>query len=162
MELMGINGKCYIDQKKSGGKGKGWGKKGGVATFKLGPDGEELLKAAKPSLLISVSAEMLQEEIQDKQPSAKKKKKLNSSSPAKAACPVVTALKECRKQEADVAGVPPYQIFMDQQLDTIAQAQPTTIGQLCGLPGITELKARKYGEFGCLNAECGVFDDAWA
>ena len=147
MELMGVSGKCYIDQKKSGGKGKGkgWGRKGGAATFKVGPDGEELLKAAKPSLLILLPDEMLQEELQDKQPSAKKKKKANSTSPAKAACPVVTALRECRKQEADVAGVPPYQIFMDRELETIAQAKPTTIGQLVALAGIPELKARKYG-----------------
>ena len=72
---------------------------------------------------------------------------------------MVTALKECRKEQADIAFVCNNEVFTDQELDRIAQAKPTTLGQLRALPGIPEMKARTYGAFGCLNPR-GVFDDA--
>jgi ATP-dependent DNA helicase RecQ len=56
------------------------------------------------------------------------------------------ALRTLRKSLAETAKVPPYVIFHDSTLWSIAAAQPKNLTQLAAVPGIGETKLARYGE----------------
>jgi ATP-dependent DNA helicase RecQ len=56
------------------------------------------------------------------------------------------ALRACRKELADVQGVPPYVIFHDATLAEMIAARPRTTSELLGISGVGKTKLEKYGE----------------
>jgi len=57
------------------------------------------------------------------------------------------ALRELRLELARKAEVPPYVIFHDSTLREMMQRNPRTLGELGRLPGVGEVKLRRYGHF---------------
>ena len=55
-------------------------------------------------------------------------------------------LKDLRKKVAKKHGVPPYTVFMDPSLEDMTMQYPTTMQEIAKIYGISEGKARKYGE----------------
>ena len=55
------------------------------------------------------------------------------------------ALKEWRRAMAKELGMPAYIILHDSTLDSICRRAPSTIAELCEVPGIGEKKAERYG-----------------
>ena len=55
-------------------------------------------------------------------------------------------LRQCRKELADAAGIPPYIIFADATLRSMAQLRPQNLEQMLSVPGVGEYKLNKYGE----------------
>ncbi|MDB9493105.1 DNA helicase RecQ [Spirulina major CS-329] len=55
-------------------------------------------------------------------------------------------LRHLRKQLADEQGVPPYVIFPDSSLRTMAQQQPTDLDQFSRVPGVGTVKLQRYGQ----------------
>jgi ATP-dependent DNA helicase RecQ len=60
--------------------------------------------------------------------------------------PLFEALRAWRKERASEQAVPPYVIFHDRTLLDIAEARPTSLGQLGRLGGVGESKLKRYGE----------------
>jgi ATP-dependent DNA helicase RecQ len=60
--------------------------------------------------------------------------------------PLFEALRACRRELAEAAGVPPYVVFHDSTLREIAAARPATLGELARLSGIGARKLDAYGE----------------
>jgi len=65
------------------------------------------------------------------------------------------ALRACRKQQADLQGVPPYVIFHDATLLEMIAVRPRTRSELLGITGVGKSKLDKYG-----NAFLRVIADA--
>ena len=55
-------------------------------------------------------------------------------------------LKDLRKKVAKKYGVPPYTVFMDPSLEDMTMQYPTTMQEIAKIYGVSEGKARKYGE----------------
>ena len=55
-------------------------------------------------------------------------------------------LKDLRKKVAKKHGVPPYTVFMDPSLKDMTMQYPTTMQEIAKIYGVSEGKARKYGE----------------
>ena len=55
-------------------------------------------------------------------------------------------LKDLRKKVAKKHGVPPYTVFMDPSLEDMTMQYPTTMQEIAKIYGVSEGKARKYGE----------------
>ena len=55
-------------------------------------------------------------------------------------------LKDLRKKVAKKHGVPPYTVFMDPSLEDMTMQYPTTMKEIAKIYGVSEGKARKYGE----------------
>ncbi len=55
-------------------------------------------------------------------------------------------MKDLRKQVAEKANVPPYIVFQDVSLKTMATLYPTTMEELQSIPGVGSGKAQKYGK----------------
>jgi ATP-dependent DNA helicase RecQ len=55
-------------------------------------------------------------------------------------------LRRLRKRLADEQGVPPYIVFGDVTLRTMAREYPVTESELLAVPGIGETKLRVYGD----------------
>jgi len=53
-------------------------------------------------------------------------------------------LRQLRKQMADAAGLPPYQIFSDHTLKTMASRFPQSTQAMATIPGVGELKLRRF------------------
>jgi ATP-dependent DNA helicase RecQ len=60
--------------------------------------------------------------------------------------PLFDALRALRRQLADEQQVPPYVVFHDATLRTIAATRPDTNAALLAIPGIGAAKAERYGE----------------
>jgi len=60
--------------------------------------------------------------------------------------PVFAALRQWRTQQAREQQVPPYVIATDAVLRAIEEARPTDLTQLRAVRGVSEAKARQYGE----------------
>ena len=56
------------------------------------------------------------------------------------------ALKQCRKQLADEAGVPPFHVFHDATLMELIQYRPKDNTELLTISGIGEVKSERFGE----------------
>ncbi|MHA7854469.1 DNA helicase RecQ [Marinobacter shengliensis] len=56
------------------------------------------------------------------------------------------ALRACRKELADIQGVPPYVIFHDTTLFDMLERRPETLEQLAEVSGVGAAKLEKYGE----------------
>ncbi len=54
-------------------------------------------------------------------------------------------LKDLRKAQANILGVPPFVIFQDPSLDDMAMKYPITREELTNIHGVGEGKAKKYG-----------------
>jgi ATP-dependent DNA helicase RecQ len=59
--------------------------------------------------------------------------------------PLFEALRECRRDLAKAAGVPPYVIFHDSTLREMAELKPTSLGALSRIGGVGEAKLQRYG-----------------
>jgi ATP-dependent DNA helicase RecQ len=59
---------------------------------------------------------------------------------------LVSALRKWRFEVARQRGVPAYVVLHDATIDGIAAAQPTTLTQLRGIPGIGDKKLEHYGD----------------
>lgn len=55
-------------------------------------------------------------------------------------------LRQLRRQLAEAQGLPPYIVFSDKVLHSLATVRPTTIEQFGTISGIGEYKCRKYGK----------------
>ena len=55
-------------------------------------------------------------------------------------------LKDLRKKVAKKHDVPPYTVFMDPSLEDMTMQYPTTMQEIAKIYGVSEGKARKYGE----------------
>ncbi len=55
-------------------------------------------------------------------------------------------LKDLRKKIAKQVGLPPYVIFQDPSLESMATTYPITIEELQNIPGVGAGKAKRYGE----------------
>jgi len=55
------------------------------------------------------------------------------------------ALRQLRRQCAEEEGMPPYIVFSDKVLHTLATQKPTTIEQFGAIPGVGDFKRQKYG-----------------
>jgi ATP-dependent DNA helicase RecQ len=55
-------------------------------------------------------------------------------------------LRAWRAETARERGIPPYVVFHDRTLRTIAECRPTNVGQLATVPGIGERKLGEWGE----------------
>ena len=56
------------------------------------------------------------------------------------------ALRAWRLERARADAVPPYVIFHDATLTTIAERRPRSLADLAGIPGIGPTKLDRYGE----------------
>ena len=55
------------------------------------------------------------------------------------------ALRQLRRLCAEEEGFPPYIVFSDKVLHTLAARKPTTIEQFGAIPGVGDHKRQKYG-----------------
>jgi ATP-dependent DNA helicase RecQ len=60
--------------------------------------------------------------------------------------PLFEALRECRRELASTAGVPPYVIFHDSTLREMAEAKPRSLGALARVSGVGAAKLERYGD----------------
>ena len=60
--------------------------------------------------------------------------------------PLFDALRTCRRELAQDAGVPPYVIFHDSTLREMAEQRPTNLGELGQISGIGQRKLDAYGD----------------
>lgn len=60
--------------------------------------------------------------------------------------PLFEALRACRRELAQQAGVPPYVIFHDSSLREMAERGPRTLGALSRISGVGTRKLEAYGE----------------
>jgi superfamily II DNA helicase RecQ len=60
--------------------------------------------------------------------------------------PVGEKLRAWRRERAREDGVPPYVVFHDSVLHQIADARPSSIGELSQIPGVGPAKLERYGE----------------
>ena len=58
----------------------------------------------------------------------------------------MTMLREWRRQEAADQQLPAYCVFTDATLIAIAEARPSSIGELIKVQGLGPTKADRYGE----------------
>jgi ATP-dependent DNA helicase RecQ len=56
------------------------------------------------------------------------------------------ALRACRKELAEVKGVPPYVIFHDATLFEILEKQPESLADMADITGVGAAKLEKYGD----------------
>ena len=56
------------------------------------------------------------------------------------------ALRQLRRQCAEEEGFPPYIVFSDKVLHTLAARKPTSIEQFGFIPGVGDHKRQKYGQ----------------
>ncbi|MDP9482882.1 MAG: ATP-dependent DNA helicase UvrD2 [Chloroflexota bacterium] len=63
-----------------------------------------------------------------------------------AGSPLFEALRAWRLERSRADAVPPYVIFHDATLTTIAERQPRSLADLAGIPGIGPTKLDRYGE----------------
>ena len=56
------------------------------------------------------------------------------------------ALRECRREQAEEQGVPPYVIFHDSTLIEMCATLPQTLDEFAKLSGVGERKLLKYGD----------------
>ena len=60
--------------------------------------------------------------------------------------PLFDALRACRRELAQEAGVPPYVVFHDSTLREMAEQRPTSMSQLATISGIGQRKLDAYGD----------------
>jgi ATP-dependent DNA helicase RecQ len=60
--------------------------------------------------------------------------------------PLFDALRACRRQLAQEAGVPPYVIFHDSTLREMAEQRPSSIHELATISGVGQRKLDAYGD----------------
>jgi len=60
--------------------------------------------------------------------------------------PLFDALRACRRELAQEAGVPPYVIFHDSTLREMAEQRPTTLAELGHISGVGQRKLDAYGD----------------
>ena len=68
------------------------------------------------------------------------------SSPERTWTPLGERLREWRLERARTDGVPPYVVFHDRVLHEIANARPTTMGELGQIAGVGPSKLERYGD----------------
>jgi len=62
------------------------------------------------------------------------------------ASPIFELLRQWRKEQAALEGIPPFMIFSDATLRLISESRPSTEAELLDIKGIGQAKAGKYGE----------------
>ena len=101
-----------------------------------------LTEISRPLLRGDVSL-LLREDVS----AAPKSRKRRSAQPfAETDTGLWNALRACRKELADLQGVPPYVIFHDATLLEMIAVRPRTRTELLGITGVGRTKLEKYGE----------------
>jgi len=78
--------------------------------------------------------------------SAREKKALKASALRSVDQPLFEALRELRLELAKAQEVPPYVIFHDTVLMTMARSRPSTLEEFATISGVGEQKLQRYGE----------------
>lgn len=60
--------------------------------------------------------------------------------------PLIDALRQYRRQQAETAGLRPYHVFSDAQLAELVRRRPGTLAELAECPGFGPAKLARYGE----------------
>ncbi len=79
-------------------------------------------------------------------PKEQRRSKRTSAAPNPVGDPLFDALRECRKQLASAAGLPPYVIFHDSTLREMATLRPATLTALGRITGVGARKLDAYGQ----------------
>ncbi len=74
------------------------------------------------------------------------RKRRRESTPNPVGDPLFDALRELRRDLAAQAQVPPYVVFHDAVLRSMAADRPTTLAEMGSIPGVGEKKLAAYGE----------------
>jgi len=61
------------------------------------------------------------------------------------AAPVLQALKDWRREQARLQGVPPYVVFHDRTLVEVVARRPRSLEELAGIGGVGQAKLDRYG-----------------
>ncbi len=79
-------------------------------------------------------------------PPKRERRRKRDGSPNPIGDPLFEALRTCRRELAQEAGMPPYVIFHDSTLREMAAVRPQTIAQLGEITGVGKRKLEAYGE----------------
>jgi ATP-dependent DNA helicase RecQ len=79
-------------------------------------------------------------------PPKRERRRKRDAAPNPVNDPLFDALRTCRRELAQEAGMPPYVIFHDSTLREMATARPRTMGQLGEITGVGKRKLEAYGE----------------
>ena len=103
-----------------------------------------LTPQARPLLRGEQSVE-LREEVRAARPARQRKKRPTEWEISAEEEPLWEALRRCRTELADEAGVPPYLIFHDSTLKELVRIQPKTLHAMLNVHGVGEAKLERYG-----------------
>ena len=103
-----------------------------------------LTPQARPLLRGEQSVE-LREEVRAARPARQRKKRPTEWEISAEEEPLWEALRRCRTELADEAGVPPYLIFHDSTLKELVRIQPKTLHAMLSVHGVGEAKLERYG-----------------
>ena len=87
-----------------------------------------------------------EEEVRIVLPPKKRKRRRGGDAADHPHDPLFEALRECRRDLAKEAGVPPYVIFHDSTLREMAALRPASLHALSGVSGVGAAKLERYGQ----------------
>ncbi|EQB01412.1 DNA helicase RecQ [Sphingobium baderi] len=90
-----------------------------------------------------------EEEVRIVLPPRRERRKRNARTGSEAnpvGDPLFDALRACRRELAQEAGVPPYVVFHDSTLREMAEQRPTTLAELGHISGVGQRKLDAYGD----------------
>jgi ATP-dependent DNA helicase RecQ len=79
-------------------------------------------------------------------PPKRERRRKRDAAPNPVGDPLFDALRACRRELAEEAGMPPYVIFHDSTLREMAAVRPQTLAQLGEITGVGKRKLEAYGE----------------
>ncbi|NNM76885.1 DNA helicase RecQ [Sphingomonas sp. ID1715] len=79
-------------------------------------------------------------------PPKRERRRRRDAAPNPVGDPLFDALRACRRELAEEAGMPPYVIFHDSTLREMATVRPQTLAQLGEITGVGRRKLEAYGE----------------
>ena len=103
-----------------------------------------LTTRARPLLRGERSVE-LREEVRAARPARQRSKRPTEWEISAEEEPLWDALRRCRTELADEAGVPPYLIFHDSTLKELVRIRPKTLHAMLSVHGVGEAKLERYG-----------------
>ena len=103
-----------------------------------------LTTRARPLLRGERSLE-LREEVRAARPARRRSKRPTDWEISAEEEPLWDALRRCRTELADEAGVPPYLVFHDSTLKELVRIRPKTLHAMLSVHGVGEAKLERYG-----------------
>ena len=79
-------------------------------------------------------------------PPKRERRRRRDAAPNPVGDPLFDALRACRRELAEAAGMPPYVVFHDSTLREMATIKPRTLAQLGEITGVGRRKLEAYGE----------------